>query len=145
MVSKLLIVLFLGGCFNQRPQGPEDVLRTFINYRLSSSQSKQELLDLSTGKMRAQIEAMPEENFKKFTNTSMFRLNSIEITLKSCNPNHCTITYVLKYSKMSGDTTSASNEIKKMAEIEKEGGQWKISGVSTVKTYLDIKDPINLR
>ena len=137
MVSRFLIVLFLWGCLMHKTQSPEDVLRTYINDRLSPSQTKQELLNLSTGKMRKRILAMDQENFKKFTNTSMFKLNSVEITLKSCGRNHCTITYVLRYSKMSGDSTSVSNEIKKVAEMDKEAAVYVTSRTTALGQIQD--------
>ena len=52
------------------PEGPEQALKNYINYRFSSSQTKGKLLEMSTGNVQAQIAVMDEEGFEKYYNTS---------------------------------------------------------------------------
>lgn len=143
MVLRFLICIFLlQGCFPRKALKPEEALKEFISYRFSEGQTKEKLLDLTTGDMNAKIQSLTDEQFKSFINTSIYRLKSVKVVLKSCTTTTCSITYILSYNKIKGD--SQLNEIKKIAELELVNESWKIKDVSTVKTYFESTVPIEV-
>jgi hypothetical protein len=143
MVLRLLICIFLlQGCFPQKAQKPEDVLREFIIYRFSMGQTKDKLLDFTAGDMRAKIERLDDEQLKRFNNVGMYKFKNFKVVLKSCNNTVCSITYILSYNKIEKDKPSLLNEIKKIAEMEQINGSWKVKDVATVKTYFESVVPL---
>lgn len=143
MVLKLLICIFLlQGCFPKKALKPEDALREYISYRFTQGQSKEKLLDLTTGEVRAKVESLTDEQFKRYINTSVYRLKNVKVVLKSCSETQCSITYIISYDKAEGEPQLS--EIKKIAELEKIDGHWKIKDVSTVKTYFESDVPIEV-
>jgi hypothetical protein len=143
MVLRLFIcVLILQGCFPRKAQTPEEVLREYITYRFSSEQTKEKLLEFTTGEISAKVEALTEDQFKRYTNIGIYRLNNMKVLLKSCSEKACSITYILSFSRVKGE--SLLNEIKKVAEIELVEGSWRIKDVSTVKTYFESDVPIDV-
>jgi hypothetical protein len=143
MVLRLFIcVLILQGCFPHKAQTPEEVLREYITYRFSPDQTREKLLEFTTGEISAKVEALTEDQLKRYTNTGIYQLKNIKVVLKSCSEKACSITYILSFSRTKGD--SLLNEIKKVAELEDVGGSWRVKDVSTVKTYFESDVPIDV-
>jgi len=143
MVLRLLICFFiLQGCFPRKAVNPEDALREYISYRFSPDQNKEKLLELTAGELKAKVESLTDEQFKRYINTQMYRLKNLKVVLKSCTATTCSITYILSYNKIEGE--GLLNEIKKIAELEQIEGSWKIKDVSTVKTYFESDVPIEV-
>jgi hypothetical protein len=143
MVIRLLICIFLlQGCFPKKALKPEDALREYISYRFSLGQTKEKILDLTTGEARAKVESLTDEQFKRYINTGVYRLKNVKVVLKSCAETKCSITYIISYNKIEGE--SQLSEIKKIAELEQIDGSWKIKDVSTVKTYFESDVPIDV-
>ena len=143
MVLRLFIcVLILQGCFPRKAQTPEEVLREYITYRFSSEQTKEKLLEFTTGETSSKVESLTEDQFKSYINTGIYRLKDIKVVLKSCTENTCSITYILSYNRTQGEPLL--NEIKKVAELELVEGSWRIKDVSTVKTYFESEVPIDV-
>ncbi len=143
MVLRLFICVFiLQGCFPRKAQTPEEVLREYITYRFSSGQTKEKLLDFTTGETSAKVESLTEDQFKRYINTGIYQLKNIKVVLKSCTEKACSITYILSYNRTQGEPLL--NEIKKVAELEVVEGSWKIKDVSTVKTYFESEVPIDV-
>ena len=143
MVLRLFIcVLILQGCFPRKAQTPEEVLREYVTYRFSPGQTKEKLLEFTTGETSSKVESLTEDQFKSYINTGVYRLKNIKVVLKSCTENACSITYILSYNRTQGEPLL--NEIKKVAELELVEGSWRIKDVSTVKTYFESEVPIDV-
>jgi len=143
MVLRLFIcVLILQGCFPRKAQTPEEVLREYVTYRFSPGQTKEKLLEFTTGETSSKVESLTEDQFKSYINTGVYRLKNIKVVLKSCTENTCSITYILSYNRTQGEPLL--NEIKKVAELELVEGSWRIKDVSTVKTYFESEVPIDV-
>ena len=143
MVSRLIVCIFiLQGCFSPKALSPEDALRDYISYRFSSGQTREKHLELTTGELKAKVESLTEEQFKSYSNTSIYNLKNIKVVLKSCTANACSITYILSYNKPGNGTDLT--EVKKIAELEQIEGSWKVKEVSTVKTYFESDKPIDV-
>ncbi len=135
-------LLFLLGCFPKKAQGPEEVLREYVEYRFTQGQTREKLLELSTGPLKEKIESLTEDQFKKHINTGMFKYKNLKILLKSCTEKSCTITYTLTYYRNQGD--GYQTEIKKVAEVDSVENVWKVRDISTVKTYIESDIPIDV-
>lgn len=139
----LILFLFITGC--QYKAGPEKILEDFINYRLSGNQEKDFYLESTTGKMKDFIGSMGPEEFQNFTKADRFSNSKIKIDFKKCSEKQCSITYTIKYDYSSEEegTKGFESEIKKVAQLENEEGQWKISDLMNVKTFIKSNEPIN--
>ena len=140
MIKQILLLFLVYSCM--APEGPEQALKNYINYRFSPDQKKEKLLDMSTGNVRAQIEVMDEDGFKKYYKTSDKVLKRVKINLKNCSEEKCSITYTLSFATLKGKIETFRSEVKKIATLVKEDEKWKVSDVTNVKTYIDSKEPI---
>jgi len=125
------------------PEGPEQALKNYINYRFSGEQKREKLVKMSTGSVKAQIETMSEVNFNSLYKTSDKKLKRVKINLKNCSEEKCSITYTLSFATFKGEVETFRSEVKKIAEMVKVDGSWKVSDVTNVKTYIDSKGPIS--
>ena len=121
---------------------PQDVLRNFVHYRFSNNQSKDYILEQTSGVLREKILTMSEDDFNKFINVKNLKKKKFKISYTKCSENKCFITYFLSYDILNEGKKRFSVEIKKIAELEKDLGVWKISDVNNVKTYYDSKEHI---
>jgi hypothetical protein len=122
----------------------EDVLKGYVKYRFSPTQSKDVLLDKTTGSLNERITAMTEEEFKEFVSMEKFKMRKFVINLKRCSDDQCFITYTLSYDQYQDGQRTYETEVKKIAEIRKVEETWKIADVSNVKTYIDSKEELKL-
>jgi hypothetical protein len=120
------------------------VLKNFVDYRFSMSQSKSGLMGMSTGAMAAKLELLSGDDFKKFRDVSGLKKKKMKINIKNCEPEHCYLTYTLTYSKKGNKGDDFLVEVKKIAEVKKEEGSWKIADVNNVKTFVDSKSEIDV-
>lgn len=68
-----------------------------------------------------------------------------KIINSKCESSKCIVTFIVDYTyqfKEEG-TKSYKNEVKKIAEVEKVDGDWKISNVTNLKTYIEAQEPID--
>ncbi|TDJ04641.1 MAG: hypothetical protein E2O68_07860 [Deltaproteobacteria bacterium] len=140
MIKIFFLLFFVCSCM--APEGPEQALRNFINYRFSGDQTREKLLDMSAGNLQAQIEVLDEESFAKIYKVSDIKLKRVKINLKNCNEESCSITYTLSFSTLRKGNEIFRSEVKKIADMVKVDGSWKVSDVTNIKTYIDSKEPI---
>lgn len=147
MINKILVIAFflslvLVGCSSKT--GPEETLKKFISYRFSSGQSKEKIMEQSTGELFRQVESMGEKEFELFRDMGNRKLVNFKILSKQCEQNRCKIIYYISYStQKQGNEKLAVSEVKKVAEIVKVQDVWKISDVSNIKTFHNMAQPIN--
>jgi hypothetical protein len=93
----LSLIVFLSSC--QSDKLPEDVLKSYVNYRFSKNQAKDEALSKTTGRIHGYIDSMSEVEFEQFSKEMInFKKKKFKVNLKSCkSEKQCFITYTLTY------------------------------------------------
>lgn len=142
-VFTLLVFSFLFSSCTKKSNS-EDVLKGYVKYRFSPAQSKEVLLEKTTGSLKERISTMSEDEFKDFVSMEKFKMRKFVINLKRCSDDQCFITYTLSYDQYQEGERKYENEVKKIAEIRKQEDGWKIADVSNVKTYIDSKEEIKI-
>lgn len=140
--SILCVLLISSSC--TKKSSSEDVLKGYVKYRFSPAQSKDVLLEKTTGSLKDRISAMTEDEFKDFVSMEKFKMRKFVINLKRCSDDQCFITYTLSYDQYQDGQRKYENEVKKIAEIRKQEDGWKIADVSNVKTYIDSKEELKI-
>ena len=130
----LLLLLLLAGLSCAKKTGPEETLTKFVNYRFSSGQTKQGLLDMASGKIKQSLQSMSDEQFEKFANMPI-KKKRFKIIKTQCSPDECSITYLIKYDLQGGKKRLSSVESKKIALLENVEGAWFIKDVNNVKEF----------
>jgi hypothetical protein len=144
MKSLLLFLLTLVSCL-QDEASPEGVLQNFIEARIDHVVTREFVLDKVTGKMKASLENISDDDFSKFADMRGIKKESFKILSKSCQDKICFLTYSVSYKTLNekDDAVSYSSEVKKIAELVSENGKWLIADVSNIKTYHESIEPIN--
>ena len=144
-MKKLLVFVVFSLIFIacEKNDKPEKVLSDYVNDRISGSLvKKDEILSKLTGRYWAEVNALSDEEFSKFENLGPVKKDSFKIVSNKCLDNACYITYSIKYSTLDQNTKVFQSEVKKVAEMRLEDGVWKISDISTVKTFHESLEPI---
>jgi hypothetical protein len=137
----LLVMFILVAC--QKNEKPEIVLKNYMQDRLAGKlTSKEEILSYLTGKYWAEVNSLNEEEFKKFESLTNIKQNSFKVISNKCIDLICYITYSISYSTLDQNTKTFETEVKKVAELRLEDNQWKISDISTIKTFHESLEPI---
>ena len=140
MKKGFLLLLLLLSC--SKKIEPEDVLRKVINLSLGPEDSRQELISLTTGSMKAEIETLDAENVKKlFVENGKISLKSFKVSHKKCADIQCFITYVVTYNqedRNNKEIKAGTVESKKIAELVWIEESWKLKSVSNEKSYIDM-------
>lgn len=138
----LLSLVLLVAC--SKKDGPEGKLEDFIRTRYSTVVTRQYLLDHTTGKLRASMEAISEEDFKKFADVrGGVNTDSFTIISKSCENELCSVNYSLAYTTTEGEKSTYATVVEKKAEMVKQAGKWLISEVNNINTSHEALEPIN--
>lgn len=141
---KLLILsmIFLFGCNNQND--PEEVLRTYVKYRFTSSQTKTGVLKYFRGKKYEEISNLSDGDFKILLDKSRYLFKSLKVLNKRCTEaqDKCFLTYLLKYSKKGDTQGDFLLEVKKIVEMTYIDSTWKIEDITELKTFIESKDEI---
>lgn len=142
----LICILFLAISCDSKHQGPAETLTRFVDYRFSDSQNKEGLLRFMTSKASEEIAAMNDEDLKSLFKTEKFRKRNFKIISEKCTQDQCFMTYVLEYDVLA--TNSARDfvtEVKKIAELQKIGEEWKVANIDNIKTFIDATRPIDVK
>lgn len=138
----LPLLLILVSCVDDN-QGPESVLKNFIETRIGNVVTRELVLEKVTGKMKQSLENISDEEFKKFSDLRNINKGSFKVLSKSCQKNTCFLTYSISYDTNQNGEKTYATEVKKIAEVVNENGIWLISDVSNIKTYHESLEPIN--
>ncbi len=142
---KLLLcaLLFLLVSCLEDNRSPEAALKDFIEIRIGNVVTKSSLIEKVTGKMRASLESVTDEEFQQFADLRNVQKDSFKILSKSCQEETCFITYSISYKTKQNDKNAFSSEVKKIAELSLVTGKWLIADVTNIKTYHEGLEPIN--
>jgi hypothetical protein len=138
----LLLLITFVSC--QKESTPEGSLEKLVSTRFSSS-SRDDVMEVVTGKLKTQIESMNDEKIEHFLDSEGLKKRKLKITLKNCEKNKCFLTYILKYADVRPQGSKFEIEVKKIAQIELIGETWLVSDINNLKTYIDSKDPIDTK
>ena len=139
----IIALLFFQPC-TKKNYGPEATLRDYVNYRFGKNQSKEKLLQKTTGELYQDLSNLSEEALNALVDSDIYKRGSLKINLKKCSQTRCHITYTLKVLKKESGQNDFEIEVKKIARLDLEGEQWKISKISELKSYFGTKKPINV-
>jgi ABC-type Zn uptake system ZnuABC Zn-binding protein ZnuA len=137
----LFLIFFTVSCSKEAT--PESALKDFVLHRMSSSQSKESILEMTTGKFQKSLQQMNDEQLKAFFKVGNIRRRSFKVLAKKCEAQTCELTYVLKYDQLDGGAQQYMLEVKKIAELININGDWKLSDIVDLKTYIEANSPLN--
>jgi hypothetical protein len=138
----IFVLLICISCVKEN-LNPVDALKSFVESRMEAVVTRDFVLKRVTGKMKQSLENITDEEFAKFADLRNVKKNSFKILSKSCQEKVCFITYTVSYRTEVDDKTVFTSEVKKIAEVVQEQGQWLISDVSNIKTYHEALEPIS--
>jgi len=141
-IFAIFLVIAFASC--TKKSTPEKVLNDFVNYRFNTSQSKDELLEMTTGELYERINSMEGKDLEEFLNVKDLKKRKLKVLLKNCEENECFLTYVLRYGQGAANPKDFGIEVKKIAKVEREGQTWKVAEVSNVKTYIEAKKELGV-
>jgi hypothetical protein len=144
MKNLLFVLIFLLPFSCTKKSTPEKTLQEYVDYRFKSSQERDDLLEMTTGSLKERISDMEEEELKKFLTSGTLEKRKLKILLKNCEDTKCFLTYILTYNQGAGNPKDFGIEVKKIAQLDKVGESWKLSDVSSVKTYIEAKKDLEV-
>lgn len=142
MMKWIALLLICVSCLKDN-LSPEAALKSFVEARIDALVTREFILERVTGKMKQSLENISEEEFAKFADLRHVKKDSFKVLSKSCQDKVCFLTYSISYRTTEGDKTTFSSEVKKIAEIINEKGQWLIADVTNIKTYHEALEPIS--
>jgi hypothetical protein len=122
-------------------EGPEQVLRSYINIRFQEKQNFDDLIAKTTGELRSNLKSLSDEERIKFDQSGQFKKNALKILSKDCSDKKCDITYIISYERKNQENPYKA-EIRNIAKLVNEDGDWKISSVGGLKSYFGSKKEI---
>lgn len=142
----LVLVMVLAFACDKKAQGPAETLTNFIEYRFSNTQTKDGLLKFMTSKASEEISNLKEEDLADLLKVEKYRKRNFKIISEKCDENKCFMTYVLEYDVLAPNSTrDYVSEVKKIAELQKIDGEWKVANIDNIKTFIDATRPIDVR
>ena len=139
MIFNLALIIF--ACSEKK--GPEQTLSDFVNYRFSSGQTKERLLEMASGDFYQSISSMSDEDFENFSRRPI-KKKRFKILKSQCDEQKCSISYFIKYDTFQNDNKVFSVETKKIANLKNIEGVWKIADVSNIKEFHRADKSINV-
>jgi hypothetical protein len=113
----------------------EKAFRRYIDLRFSNqSQTKQELLEYTTGIHRTALEQLTEEEFRVFNNLQNIKKNTFKVLSVHCASLICSLRYNLAYTTSKDQTETFSSQVEKAVELRLDNGHWKIAEISDLST-----------
>ncbi len=146
MIKFLLVVLnviVLVSC-DKGAETPEGLIKMYIQDLTQKKVDRTYFDKYTTGKLLETVTNLNDEEFKKFVGVEKLANPRIDISNKNCQPNKCTLTYIVKYDIIEKNSKEFSSEVKKVATLIKEDTIWKISEVTNVKTFIEGAKPIEV-
>lgn len=140
----ILALVIVFSCNKKSENDPETTIREYINYRFEPNQTKEGLVRFLDDEMKENIQELSEKDFEDFVNIDGLRKKKLSFIISKCEKQSCYITYTLSYEKYDNEIKMFEVEVRKIAEVKKsENESWKISSISNVKSFIDIKTDIS--
>jgi hypothetical protein len=144
-MNKFLLSAFLiiFGC-SDGAKSPEGLLKMYAKDISTQNVDKDYYLKYTTGRLRESVEQMSDKDIKTLSRASQLTGVKVNILKKNCQEKKCSLTYIISYNSKTSDNVTFSTEVKKVAELEKIDGDWKIASVLNMKTHHESKKPIDI-
>ncbi len=143
MIKLVLISLLFSvvACKNGA-ETPEGLIKMFVKDTISGKVDREYYQEYTTGTLLEASLELTEEELEK---TSVSKLKNVKVSIlsKNCSNEKCIITYIIKYDTNPENKKMYKTEVKKLAEVVKEGEGWKLSDIKNLKTFHDSLEPIN--
>lgn len=134
----LLCLISFVGCM--KSNGPEEVLKEFVDLRFEKELSKSDLEKYFAGDMLENITGLDEAALGNFSQNVEASKRKYTLDFKRCDEDKCFITYTLSYTttaEASQKTSDVGVKVKKIAELRRFDNAWKIVGITDIKTFYD--------
>ncbi len=137
----LCLILVAVGC-NNGASTPEGLIEKFVKDSVAGKADKDYYAEYTTGTLLAASVDLSEE---ELDGSGLGPISDVDVDIqtKNCEGDKCIVTYIIKYKTESGGKKAFETEVKKIAEVIKEGESWKLSDVKNIKTFHDSTEPIN--
>ena len=122
---------------------PEGLIRTFVNDVSTKKMDIDYFEKFTTGELLESIQTVGVENYENDTRMKSVTGAEVEILSKNCESSTCIVTYIVKFNTKNPDEGKFKSEIKKIAEVKREGDFWKLSKVTNLKTFHESYKAIN--
>lgn len=140
LICSIIAFTFLS-CVSEN--GPEYVLKSFIDQRFSGGVDKEDFSKFFAGELLEDIATLDESTIGKLNEVKDFKKYSYKMNFKRCDEEKCFLTYTLIFdaTAISGKSNSRVRvKVKKIAELRRDDMSWKIHGISDIKTHYDYKE-----
>ena len=117
----ILFYIFSISSCNQN-DGPEISLRKYVNYRFGKNQTKDGVLEKSTGKMFDYVSTLEGNDLDSFMQKGRVEKRKFKVKLKKCSESTCFITYIVGYNHLTEGQKTFEVEVKKIAELRHDEG-----------------------
>ena len=145
MINKFLILILLTAC-SYSPKSPEGLIKMFVKDTSSKNVDREYYEKFTTGEILEAADTLTDEELENNSKMGNVKKAETKIVMKKCESEQkCVVTYIVEYTYQSSseDKASFKNEVKKIAEVEKVDGSWKIASVTNLKTYIEANEPID--
>jgi hypothetical protein len=136
------LLLALAGACTKRTLTAQESLEDYLNMSFKDGQTRQAHLAKTSGVLQEQISQMSDEDFAEYINREALNKRRFKVVLTNCNPEKCFITYNLTYDEGTKSTPNSTVEVRKIAELWQEEGEWKVADVNNVKTHIQGRQEI---
>jgi len=138
----LLSLAFVFISCNNGASTPEGLIQKFVKDSIAGKADKDYYAEYTTGALLAASVDLSDE---ELDGSSLGSLSDVDVDIltKNCEEDKCIVTYIIKYKTESNGKKAFETEVKKIAEVVKEGEFWKLSDVKNIKTFHESKEPIN--
>ena len=139
-MKKIFVFVLLSlivGCFGKK--GPDSVLKSYIDLRFSSGVKPESFSQFFRGELLEQMNALTDKDIERLNNIGPGK-RKFKLDYKRCEEKRCFLTYSLTYQAKAQAENEKSDvfvKVKKIAEMAEEDNEWKIVGISDVKTHYD--------
>lgn len=134
--ASAIISLLLIGC--KRELGPEESLREYVDYALSSNPTKDGFMSRSTGELLTMLEMMDPDEFEDYAKEmAHVDRRRLRVNSSQCDNEKCSITYTINYNSLSNDESIYTVEVRKIAQMIQEEDRWRLASIINVKSHYD--------
>ena len=122
---------------------PEGLIRAFVDDVSTKKMDLDYFEKFTTGELLESIQTIGIENYENETRMKRVTDAKVEILSKNCEASKCIVTYIVKFKTKNQDEGKFQSEVKKIAEVQREGEFWKLSKVTNLKTFHESFKAIN--
>mgnify|MGYP001403214342 CR=1 FL=1 len=144
MIKFILMFVFVACSYS--PKSPEGLIKMYVSDTSTKKVDREYYEKYTTGEILDATNEMTDDELETSSKMGNVKKAQTKIVMKKCeNDDKCVVTYIVEYTYQSAAEKKATfkNEVKKIAEVEKVDGSWKIASVTNLKTYIEANEPID--